>query len=547
MKSIQSKLTVLIMLGIAISVLLLGIIGTTSAQEIIDHNSVQIMNSISGEKAQQINNTIGRVEQSVDILSRYVFDNIDCSEGFSCEKTDEYAASFENLVLTTAHETDGAVSVYVRFNPELASPKAGIFKVINPATNEFEDAEITDISAYSPDDTEHVGWYYEPVNAGCAIWMNPYYNKNIDMYMISYVTPVYKDGILIGVVGMDIDFEYLTKATDSIKIYNTGLAFLTDINFNIIYHRDIKAGVSILQFSESFTDAHNAVTASSETLFEYTFDNVRKKAAFSMLDNGMCLAVSAPVTEIDATRNEFVNKIFIVAFLVMAVFFLITSSVARKIVQPLKELTVAAQKISDGNLDVTLNCSSKDEVGTLTESFRETVRQLKIRIDYINSLAYLDKLTDIQNNTAYIHAVSEIKQEIEKGTAEFAVAVIDLNGLKYINDNYGHDSGNWFIITAAELICDVFGKDNVYRTGGDEFAVLLRNEQTADADRLEKQFFDLLEEPRRNIKVSAALGVSVYDRSSDNDYDAVFRRADKLMYECKEQMKSRGETSVILM
>ena len=52
--------------------------------------------------------------------------------------------------------------------------------------------------------------------------------------------------------------------------------------------------------------------------------------------------------------------------------------------------------------------------GPMTKLPQETVKQLKNRIDYINSLAYTDKLTDLQNNTAYIQAVSVIKTEIEK-------------------------------------------------------------------------------------------------------------------------------------
>ena len=74
MKSIQTKLTMLILAGIVISVFLVGGIGILSAENIIDSSSVQLMNSICNEKVQQLNNTLGRVEQSVDILSNYVID-----------------------------------------------------------------------------------------------------------------------------------------------------------------------------------------------------------------------------------------------------------------------------------------------------------------------------------------------------------------------------------------------------------------------------------------------------------------------------------------
>lgn len=545
MRSIQTKLMVLILAGVVISVALVGGIGIFSAQKAIDDDSIKIINSICSEKAQQLNNTLGRVEQTVNILSHYVIDDLDSVEKLSDPEYEEaYIASLQDLVHTAAHETEGAVSVYVRLNPDIASPDGGIFNVIDPDTGQFQAIEPTDISAYSPDDTEHTGWYYQPVKAGKAIWMDPYHNKNIDMYMISYVRPVYKDNNLIGVVGMDIDFRYIINAAESIRIYDTGFAFLTDMNFNIVFHKDIEAGISVLEFSESFDDAEKASLVSKELLFEYTFDGVAKKAAFCMLENGMCLGVTAPVTEIDRTKNELIALIVIIGLVSMIVLFFITSSIARRIVQPLKELNRAAEKIANGELEVTLGCNTNDEVGRLTESFRETVKQLKIRIDYINDLAYTDKLTDVRNNTAYLSAVSQLKNDIESKTARFAVAVIDINGLKQINDNYGHDLGNRLIIAMAEAAAQVFGRDNIYRTGGDEFVVIMAEEDEARCESMKQEFMKLIKTPRDGIGLSAAIGVATYD-SNDDSYEAVFKRADELMYDQKSQMKANGETSIL--
>lgn len=73
-------------------------------------------------------------------------------------------------------------------------------------------------------------------------------------------------------------------------------------------------------------------------------------------------------------------------------------------------------------------------------------------MDYINSLAYTDSLTGINNNTAYLRDTAELRNGIEKGTADFAVAVIDVNGLKHINDTFGHEKGNELIIDAANTL-----------------------------------------------------------------------------------------------
>ena len=140
-----------------------------------------------------------------------------------------------------------------------------------------------------------------------------------------------------------------------------------------------------------------------------------------------------------------------------------------------RQLTEAAKKIAAGDLSVNLlqRMGDKDEVGKLAESFQQTVEHLQKYINYINGLAYRDSLTGVKNKTAYIEAESRFEEQMRLGRPEFAVAVLDINGLKRINDTYGHDFGDMLIINACRIICKVFQHSPVYRIGGDEFAVIL--------------------------------------------------------------------------
>lgn len=548
MKSIQSKLILLILISIAVSIFLIGGIGLFSSQSVIDSNSVKLINSISSEKAEELNNTLNRIEQTVNILSQYTVNNLESIDKISGDDTyrDEYIELLDELVTTCAYETEGAVSAYIRFNPEITPPKSGLFIVKNNETDKFEEHWITDLSEYSIDDVEYAGWYYIPVNEGKPVWLEPYYNRNTDMYMISYVVPVYFDNTLLGVVGMDIDFTYITDIVDGITIYNSGYAFLVDVNYNIVHHRELAVGTSDSQFSSIF-DTEGTVTVNSDRLFEYTYNGINKKAAFSMLRNGMCLAVNAPASEIDESKNKLFDSIILIAFIIMGVFFLITSSITRSIVSPLKALDKAAKEIAKGNLDVHLPKKTKDEVGTLTESLGETAKQLKIRINYINKLAYTDKLTEVNNNTAYINMVTAINKELEDKAVLFSVIVVDVNGLKFINDNYGHDSGNYLIIAASDMLSSVFGRANVYRTGGDEFAVILKNVGRDECFELEEKFNNALLNQDGEIILSAAIGTATYDEKVDKDFETVYKRADLVMYTHKTDMKAKGMTSVMNM
>ena len=224
MRSIQTKIILLILMVIVVSASILGGAGIISSQAAIDNDSVQIMNLLCSEKAEELNSTLGRIEQSVEIMAGYADDNIVSLDTLvNNEKyRNDYTENIENLGRTAAAKTEGAVAYYMRFSPDIISSNEGFFMVKNGESGVFEPYELTDFSKYDPDDIERLGWYYIPVKAGKAVWLEPYYNKNIDIYMISYVEPIYIDGEVVGIVGMDIDFTYLSDFIGGITLYDTG-------------------------------------------------------------------------------------------------------------------------------------------------------------------------------------------------------------------------------------------------------------------------------------------------------------------------------------
>lgn len=117
------------------------------------------------------------------------------------------------------------MTCYIRYNPEFTDPTSGIFLSRDNAEGEFTAIEPTDFTMYEPTDLEHVGWYYIPVNNGGPIWMNPYMNENINVYMISYVVPLYIDGVSVGIVGMDVDFSMIQEMITGKDFFKDGYGF----------------------------------------------------------------------------------------------------------------------------------------------------------------------------------------------------------------------------------------------------------------------------------------------------------------------------------
>ena len=105
------------------------------------------------------------------------------------------------------------------------------------------------------------------------------------------------------------------------------------------------------------------------------------------------------------------------------------------------------------------------------------------------------------------------------GQPEFAVVVMDINGLKTVNDTCGHDFGDILIIDACKLICRTFKRSPVYRIGGDEFVAILENGDLEHYAELLDEFTKGMEgssSARPGESLSIARGIAVYDAMYQN-------------------------------
>lgn len=176
---------------------------------------------------------------------------------------------------------------------------------------------------------------------------------------------------------------------------------------------------------------------------------------------------------------------------------------------------------------------------------RQQLSSSKQKAAEMDELAHKDSLTGIRNKLAYDQAESKLRKELKDGETKFGIAVVDLNDLKYINDNYGHDCGNVALVRVAKHICDVFLHSPVFRIGGDEFAVILKNNDYDKIESLCAEFDERLaaqdkEDLQPWEKVKAAIGYALYDPKVDESVDDVFRRADQEMYQKKVALKKKA-------
>ena len=173
----------------------------------------------------------------------------------------------------------------------------------------------------------------------------------------------------------------------------------------------------------------------------------------------------------------------------------------------------------------------------------EQARAAKQQAAGMTQLAFKDALTHVNSKVAYEKMKENLQDSINKEKAEFAIVMIDVNNLKAINDNYGHDCGDKYIFGSCHIICGIYKHSPVYRIGGDEFLVLLRNSDYENRDALLKETEEAFKKSMNDTSVepwerySAAFGMSEYQKG--DDVDTVFKRADENMYQYKVELKKR--------
>ena len=338
---------------------------------------------VKENKSLDLTATLKAIENSVRLSEDFILKTLDdkrIEKDFAYEK--EYMDRLEEEMIRFSRGTRDAVALYFRLEHDRFGDARGIFLTGNSKQG-FIRVKNTSLLEYSPNDTEHVGWYYIPVWAKKPIWTNPYENKNINIVMMSYIIPIYKQGQLLGIVGMDINLATIKKIIDSVPLENM-LCLLIGSENNIIYtntNHSLKPSVSQTANTDAIMDLISSNNGEKHKRF--TWEETEYFGQIQTLDNGMSLITGIP----SSSLKEFQLKVFImlaaVLILVLILAFFVNIYSARKIINPVREMTDVTFRLSRGELNTTLSYKSKNELGTLADNIRKMTGQMRDYFDYI--------------------------------------------------------------------------------------------------------------------------------------------------------------------
>ncbi|MFT4579249.1 MAG: serine phosphatase RsbU (regulator of sigma subunit)/HAMP domain-containing protein [Nitrospinales bacterium] len=257
-------------------------------------------------------------------------------------------------------------------------------------------------------------WYKIPKEKNKPMWSEPYFDKGAgNIIMATYSVPFYRDGKngreLMGIVTADISLEWLQEMVSSIKVAETGYAFLLSQKGTMIMHpkKELVMNSTVFSLADKF-DRPDILKVwqrmtNGETDFISTKHIVTGEDTWlfyaPLPSNGWSLGVVFPKEELLAGINRLQIDLRMFAAVGMALLLLVIIFIARSITKPIRKLSLAAEEMAKGNMDVVIpKIKSNDEVGKLARSFDFMGQSIKLHIQQIE---YISKLPGENPNPVF--------------------------------------------------------------------------------------------------------------------------------------------------
>jgi diguanylate cyclase (GGDEF)-like protein len=332
-------------------------------------------------------------------------------------------------------------------------------------------------------------------------------------------------------------------------VQNTATLTDVDMVFIVDHHGQVKASFPEIYFGQQLND-----TISRRWQSQLFSGDEPKKIQYwhnkTQLDTLAPIQIDQSVvgyarilsntTFIEQESSRLLHNVGFYAFIAVLVGGLITWLLLRGMVSQLSQLSVAAQAITQGTLQVKLpKFKGKDEIATLGKAFELMIQSLKAQIKELSYQASHDSLTKLPNRAILVDRLHQAFERSQQAKRHVAIMFIDLDHFKEVNDSYGHETGDALLIEVSAIFKKILRPiDTIVRMGGDEFCVLVEDIANLDlmsdiANTLNEQLKQPLLVNGKTVFISCSIGISLYPDDAQTP-ETLLRNADSAMYRAKE-------------
>lgn len=366
-----------ILKGIAIPVvgvfLLAGVLVKGKVDMIInDLTKIELMTK-SQSAAYQINTFFVKYTEDVRQLAinnQFISVLKDLKENQLIRETKLYSDVNDTIIKTASTDTENILAVWIA---------------------DFKTGQLIQSNGYESE----IGWdvqarpWYKVAETRKPFLTEPYEDASTNKMVVTIAAPIIekeKENV-IGAVGIDISLESLDTIMSSYKLGENGGFILLDSKHRILYHPDrtaVQKNITEIGVSEQLL---SDMKADSKELLKYEMEGNRYLGAAAEIGDTEWTVLSA------MPMSEYNNTSYIVAGLTVVVFgagiviiLIAIEMISKAIVKPLKSLQYAAEQIAEGNLEIEVEINTEDEIGDVGEAIKQTVKRLKMYMDYIDEI-----------------------------------------------------------------------------------------------------------------------------------------------------------------
>lgn len=535
--SLKRKVLAVCLAGMILMALCVGGISLWTISHLTYDYEIQNMNHIVDTKATIINDELLRSENVVDYAANSVSREIKDPAKLRDPEFQQRMAEFVDNDFQNAKTDLNIICSYYLYYP--SANVSALWKASDDRDEHFYDVLERQRDENSRVIPRHVLSFAYLMDEGQASWTQPYYSTYLKRYIISYLSPVYKDGVMVAIIGVDLDFQAFID-----RLYakpsegeEHGMIILSDATGTVEYSPKKPLGVPLADKDIHLVDTSDKVAEASQTdntMVTYTWDGQQSIAGIKGLRNGMNFIDLRQIPQIyDRTHKAFMQMGFgLVAVCILAS--LLPLYMISRLSERLQLVIEAAKEVGEGNYDVKLHDTQPDDIGELSRNFQAMAEKVAAAQGNLTYMSQHDVLTGILNRMGLDKEVADWL--MAHPASHGALVSLDLDGFKFINDLHGHMAGDEALRTLARDLVESFGHDQIIgRNGGDEFVVFMKDTEPEQAEKVIKAFSSKVKTftyDGETHAFSVSIGYTLY-KGDGTSLSRLFHQSDTALYAVK--------------
>lgn len=534
--SLKRKVLAVCLAGMILMALCVGGISLWTISHLTYDYEIQNMNHIVDTKATIINDELLRSENVVDYAANSVSREIKDPAKLRDPEFQHRMAEFVDNDFQNAKTDLNIICSYYLYYP--SANVSALWKASDDRDEHFYDVlerQRTENSRVIP---RHVLSFAYLMDEGQASWTQPYYSTYLKRYIISYLSPVYKDGVMVAIIGVDLDFQaFIDRLYANPPEGEHGMILLSDATGTVEYSPEKPLGVPLVDKDIHLKDTPSKVTEAGQTdneMLSYTWAGKPSLAGIRTLRNGMNFIDLRQIPQIyDRTHKAFMQMGFgLVAVCILAS--LLPLYMISRLSERLQLVIEAAKEVGEGNYDVKLHDMHPDDIGELSRNFQAMAEKVAAAQENLTYMSQHDALTGVLNRMGLD---KEIADWLKAHPASHGALVsLDLDGFKFINDLHGHMASDEALCTLAKDLIESFGHDQIIgRNGGDEFVVFMKDTEPEQAEKVIKAFSNKVKTFTYDGEIhafSVSIGYTLY-KGDGMTLSRLFHQSDTALYAVK--------------